>query len=510
MKKPAEPAAFTLPAWAACKTLTQRLLSVGLLGVGLLSSAAVLAQTPTSQPPANDPANDIATKPETAARPAFKPLRYDEDWSALRDPQQRRAALDALKYIPLGRHANWYVSLGGEIRPYYENFQNEDWGAEPTDTNGFLLQRYMLHADVHLGAHLRFFGQLKSGLEVGRKGGPRPTDEDKLDVHQGFVEVAGRLGEAATWQLRIGRQELSFGSGRLVSTREGPNVRQSFDGARLTWRTKQWTVDGFATKPAQTRPGFYDDAANAAQSFWGVYVTRPLARLPHHGHVDLYYFGLDKRSARFAQGAGRERRQTLGTRWWNARAPLTYNLEFVYQFGQFDAARNADIRAWTVASDLGYRWQAASWQPRLGLRSNVTSGDSDPTDAKLGTFNPLFPKGAYFGQLSPVGPRNHRDLHPNLELTFPREITLTLDWVFYWRHSLRDAVYDIPGNLQRSGQHSRARFIGQQPGLELNWPLDHHTTISFSYAHFLVGRFLQETPPGQNIRYLAGWLTYKF
>jgi len=42
--------------------------------------------------------------------------------------------------------------------------------------NKYLLQRYMLHTDVHLGSRFRFFGQLKSGIEVNRVSGPRPAD----------------------------------------------------------------------------------------------------------------------------------------------------------------------------------------------------------------------------------------------------------------------------------------------------------------------------------------------
>ena len=32
---------------------------------------------------------------------------------------------------------------------------------------------------------------------------------------------------------RVGRQELEYGSGRLIDVREGPNVRLSFDGFKV-------------------------------------------------------------------------------------------------------------------------------------------------------------------------------------------------------------------------------------------------------------------------------------
>src|SRR5258708_2188897 len=90
---------------------------------------------------------------------------------------------------------------------------------------------YMLHSDWHLGPHFRAFVQLKSGLESSRAGGPRPIDEKKLDFEAAFFEA--RTSGKNWIALRVGRQELNYGSGRLISVREGPNVRQSFDGFKV-------------------------------------------------------------------------------------------------------------------------------------------------------------------------------------------------------------------------------------------------------------------------------------
>jgi len=459
------------------------------------------AQTPQQQSSASQNAEP--------PRPDYKQLRYDEDWSFLRDHSQRTDYLDAIKYIPLGHRESWYLTLGGEARPYYEWFKNEDWGAAPEDHNGFLLQRYMFHADLHLGKSFRLFGQLKSGLENGRNGGPRPPDEDKLDLHQAFADLTLQSHKNRSIVLRLGRQEMSFGSQRLIATREGPNVRVSFDGVRLQLKEAKWKIDAFVTKPVRTNPGYFDDSANHAQTFWGLYAVRPLSILPFKGHIDLYYLGLDKKQALFDQGAGRESRHSIGTRLWSSGEAFDYNLEFVYQFGVFRSVKKGDIRAWTVASDIGYTFRLPL-KPRLGLKANVTSGDKDPNNPDLQTFNPLFPKGNYFGQLTPVGPLNHRDLHPDLQLTLLKNVSVIADWVFYWRQSTRDAVYGIAGNIQRTGQLSQASFVGHQPGIEVNIQADRHTTFSFDVAKFVAGRFLHETPPGKNTTYFAAWVTYKF
>jgi len=367
----------------------------------------------------------------------------------------------------------------------------------------------MLHADVHLGKNFRLFGQLKIGLENGRSGGPRPPDLDKLDVHQAFADFTFESGKNRSIILRLGRQEMSFGSQRLISTREGPNVRESFDGIRLLVKESGWKIDAFATKPVETNQGAFDDSTEHGETFWGVYVVRPLSILPLNGSIDLYYLGLDKKHARFDQGPGRESRHSIGARLWNSGEAVDYNVELIYQFGVFHGIQKGDIRAWSLASDFGYTF-GLPLKPRLGFKANVTSGDNDPNAPDLETFNPLFPKGNYFGQLTPVGPLNHRDLHPDLRLTLFKNVSLVADWVFYWRQSTRDAVYGIPGNIQRTGQLSRARFVGHQPGIEVAVQADRHTTFSFDIAKFMAGPFLHETPPGENTTYFAAWVTYKF
>src|ERR1700685_3568545 len=114
--------------------------------------------------------------------------------------------------------------------------------------NTFFLERYMLHTDWHLGGHFRAFVQLKSGLNSFRQGGPRPIDEKKLDFQAAFLQF-GTVVDQNSVEVRMGRQELEYGSGRLIDVREGPNVRLSFDGFMVKSKVDRWLVDGFAFRP---------------------------------------------------------------------------------------------------------------------------------------------------------------------------------------------------------------------------------------------------------------------
>jgi hypothetical protein len=246
------------------------------------------------------------------------------------------------------------------------------------------LHRALLHADVRIGKHVRAFVQLGYFEQSGRGLRPSPTDVDRLDITQAFLDVNRSLaGGVAT--LRAGRQELSFGSSRLVSVREGPNTRRSFDGGRAFWTDGDYRADAFYVRPVAISRGTFDNRADDREAFGGVYLTGPVpgsAAL----RADLYYFRYERDRAAFAIGVADERRHNVGLRLFGTYGGFDWDAEAVGQIGQFG---RQDIRAWTVATDIGYTFQTARLRPRLGLKLDVASGDSDPADGQLGTFNAL-------------------------------------------------------------------------------------------------------------------------
>ena len=130
--------------------------------------------------------------------------------------------------------------------------------------------------------------------------------------------------------------------------------------------------------------------------------------------------------------------------------------------------------------------------------------------AGLQTFNALFPKGAYFNEASLIGPANFFDVHPSLTLQLTERVRLTLDWAFFWRYSLRDGIYGNAVNLVRSGQGSRARYVGSAPTVEAEWEADRHVTLTVDYTHFFAGPFLRQSGSGKEVDFVATWVTYRF
>jgi alginate export protein len=438
----------------------------------------------------------------------YKLLREDEDWSFLRDPALRQDFWDPVKYIPLRNGADdWYLTIGGEAREVWEQIGNDNWGQSPF-MNGYFNERYMPYFDFHYGRHFRSFVELKSGLNSFRDGGPRPIDEKKLDFQAAFFE-AGTSGEKNWIKLRAGRQELEYGSGRLIDVREGPNVRLSFDGFLVKSKLGTWKIDGFAVRPDLDNQGFFDNAPNHAIEFWGVYATRPLTKSVL---LDAYYLGIDRQEATYYRGTAHEVSHSIGARLWRPVAETKPGWDFDYEgLWQFGTFGSGNIRAWTLASDTGYRFTTAYLKPRLGVKADISSGDN-PSSSTLGTFYPLFPKGNYFGVLATTGPGplNFMDIHPQVLLDASHGVSVSVDWIFQWRESLLDGVYSVPGSLIRAPGNSQARFVGNRPGTEVRWQANRHLWFQADYGIFYAGKFLKETQPGRNLNYWALWAGYKF
>jgi hypothetical protein len=443
----------------------------------------------------------------------YQLLPSDEDWSFLRDPALRQDFWDPIKYIRLRNHRDdWYLSVGGEVREAFERIGNDNWGQQPIQ-NAFFLQRYMAHVDVHYGRHVRSFVQLKSGIETFRQGGPRPIDEKRLDFEAGFVDMC--TGGEKDWiAFRLGRQELNYGSGRLVSVREGPNVRQSFDGFKIMSKEGAWHIDGFAVRPDFDNFGYFNNNPDSQTGFWGIYSTRPIRR---NVSMDLYYLGINTNQTTYQRGTANELRHTLGARLWRPIAQMAdgwdFDYETIWQFGSFGSV---NICAWGIATETAYRLPTLPLKPRFSLRVDTTSGDNPRTNT-LGTFNALFPVGNYFGILQDTGPGpiNFIDVQPRIETVFPHNVSVMTVLLLYWRESLHDGVYGIPGPpfpglLLRASGNSLARFVGYQPGVEVRWQIDRHAYLQSDYGIFYAGPFLRQTMPGKNLNYLSFWAGYKF
>jgi hypothetical protein len=422
-----------------------------------------------------------------AAAQNFKLLRYDENYEFLKDSTKN--FYKNLKFVPLNTEKNSYLSFGGEARYEYVDFNNEDWGRLNIGHNNFLLQRYDLHADIHLGETFRIFAQLRSALQDGRINGPRGIDEDQLNIQNLFLDVNLYQKKDKKLTVRVGRQELDYGSGRLISVREGPNARLYFTGGKIMYSSSRFSIDGFAVMADTIYKGVFDNKMSKQLNLWGVYSK---IIFPKAGNLDFYYLGIQKKESLFEEGIAPEKRHTIGTRLWKYGGGFIYNLEAAYQFGSFGSG---NISAWTASADVGYLFENIKFKPTINLRNDYISGDQNQGDGNLQTFNPLYPKGGYFGFSPQVGPVNLIDIHPYATLDLLPELKMQVDVVFNWRYSLQDGVYRPSGTLNLPGSASDKRYIGTAYLANFSYSVSKYISVVSGIQYFKTGAFIDDIIP---------------
>jgi hypothetical protein len=464
----------------------------------LLLSLQLLGQP--SARPNQKPNGEETEKSQLQSRPpAFQNVRYEEDWSVLAD--QSTIGLDRIKHIPLNDSGSVFFSLGGQLRLRSESWWNFGFGGPGNRNDTFGLSRVRLHGDLHIGPHLRFFVEGKSSLSTSRElpGGRRILDVDTADFQNVLLEVNLPF-ESGEVKARLGRQELQFGKQRLVSPLDWSNTRRSWDGARGVVKTGGWQVDGFWSRFVQIKKYDLNCSPCSGIKFYGVYGTKNASQ--EFPGLDLYWLGYDRTDARFGGLESNEKRQTIGGRLGGdlGSGNGDFDLESAYQFGDFG---DQNISALMFTGLLGYTFKES--RLALGLHSafDYASGDGDPTDDKLGTFNQLFPLGhAYLGFADVVGRQNIIDWSLGLAFIPYPKWKVRLDLHNFWRANRGDALYNPGGAVVRPPIFGADRRVGSEIDLTAGFIIDRHWNLGGGYSRFFAGPFISQTGPSKDASFL--------
>jgi len=445
-------------------------------------------------------ANTIASAEEPPARPGYQNLRFEEDWTAFSaDDVASKDFFDPIKNIQIGDRTQ--LSVGGELRTRLEFWENFGFAGGNDDVN--LQFRSFVHTDWHFGDHARVFlqGRFSTMTDRDLPGGRRAAlDVDEGDLWNAFLELKFKPNDK-TYLVRGGRMELQYGSQRLISPLDWSNNRRIFEGAlfRVADKDDQWQLDAFWTRPVVIDKYDFNEGADG-RDFAGVYFTKkglgPIG-------VDAYLLYSEK-------VAMNDERFTWGSRVFGAfDNGISFDTEAAFQHGD---AGSLDVFAWMLAAEGTYTFSENKYTPWLAFGFDYASGDDNPNDGDLGTFDQLYPLGhAYFGYIDAVGRQNIIDLHGTAGMKFPtkRPTSLKLDLHHFWLANEDDALYNAGGGVVRAGGVNE-RNVGTEIDLTTNVNINAHTKFGAGYGVFIPDDFIDTTGPSRTTHFLYSQLQFTF
>jgi hypothetical protein len=459
-----------------------------------IGAQAVRAQQGGAESKA-DAAPQKSTSDAPLAGPKYLNLRYDEDFSYLDggEGSYEPDFFDPIKNIHLG--PDWRLSLGGEFRYRMEAETNKAFGATEPAQDTFHLFRYMVHADLKYKDSFRIFAQGVAAFDEERDLALRGIDENRWDVQQLFFDVRVP-GTGCPLTLRVGRQELQYGKQRLVSPLDWADVRRRFDAVKLFVRGDTWDADLWYAKPVLVQRK-QRDRFNEDFDFYGAYVT--YKGIERHG-LDLYAFAIDDTGFPMNPNgkAGDRDIYTLGTRFWGKTARLDYEAEISAQWGHW---AGDTVKAWSWSVDGGYTFEDVAFEPRLGAGFDYASGDNDPFDSTVGTFNQHFPLGhAFLGYLDLIGRQNVTAANINLSgWPVAKKVKAAVAYHMFWLTENEDALYNAGGAaVRRDPFGASGTEVGHEVDLTVAWKLDRHSNLLFGYSHFWDSDLIRQTGMSEN------------
>jgi hypothetical protein len=487
-----------------------------LLGATALLALPAAAQTvsPSEAGGTRNPATPtVASYPaaaagDGAAAGGYNLSRWAEDWRALCDPAKRDDPVDALKCVKLDADGDLYVTLSGEARLRVNHTTNpglRDRRAQRQD-----IRRLVAGADVHLGEHLRLFGEVAhggiSGVELGE---PAATLRNDVVFQQAFVEAKARVGHVDLGA-RYGRQEFTDGPNLLVSQRDNNTIRYTLNGWRAWARTPAMRIDAFDLKPTQYGDlGTDDDVIDPARRFSGVTLGFVLPKTWLGGsklYVDPFFWRRRNSVGTWGGRIGPATRYYLGARLWGEAGPLTIDWSANRQWGEFIDQR---VDAWQVFLAQTWRLGGDAQAPRVGIHADYASGGGGYGDGRLRNAYAPFGNNIYYSYALFLTPSNLIAVAPNLTVSPTKAVRVTGEYQLAWRDATDDAVYRANGQPFAGTQNVRAAKIGDVARLQLQWTITPRLSFTGRYEHLFAGPSLTGAGYADS-DFLAGWLSFRF
>jgi hypothetical protein len=378
-----------------------------------------------------------------------------------------------------------WLTLKGQIRGRFE----VPWGVGyKSGSHDFdYANRLRLDLGVNLGKYARAFAEMQDSRLFGYDQGAKPaSSHNPVDLRQAWVEL-GKL-EGGRVRLRVGRQEMRYADGWLVSAADWGNNARVFDGTVLSANVFGFTADGFAATVVQA-DGARVDRRKPAEHLYGTdwqhkklipgstFEAFMMAKTNQFVTGEL---GVKGDAATYA-GGGR----TVGKLPYD----MDYSAMLVREWGFYGTDT---ISAWGSSSMLGWTMSEKGWKPRLSAEAMFASGDGNAKDGSRGTFDQMYAGLHYFtGTADRIGWRNVRNLRAGVNFSPTKRLKVICNVHDYALMTVKDGLYNTSGGKDYSYPNAPSRHVGLETDAYFTYQVSAATLIGAGFGHMLPGGYLK-------------------
>jgi hypothetical protein len=145
------------------------------------------------------------------------------------------------------------------------------------------------------------------------------------------------------------------------------------------------------------------------------------------------------------------------------------------------------IRAWATGVVIGQTLGSSTVRPRISLQFDAASGDKNPADNQLNTFNPLFPSGYYFTIAGYTTYANLVHLKAGFSMNPVANVKVNFAIGVEWRATVADAIYTLPDVPVLDTAGRGGRYVGTYGQFRAECGLTPHIALAVEAVHFSAG-----------------------
>lgn len=474
----------------------------------LCGALTIICATPAAAQSRNTRNYPADAQGDGATVKGYNLSRWAEDWQSYRDPTKRDDVLDRLKYIPLDTNGDIYLTLSGEARLRMNLTSNPQLVEGPEQRQDIL--RLVGGADLHIGEHLRFYGEIAHGQLTGKNvGTPSGSLRNNFVRQQYFAEVKGSVG-AADLGLRYGRQEFTDGPNLLISQRDNNTIRFVLNGARAWVRTPTMRATLFDFETTDLgNGGLGDDVPDKNRRFTGVSAGFVLPKHWLGGsnlYFDPFFWRRRNRVGTWGGVIAPAERYYAGARLWGKVGPVALDWTLVHQYGQFN---DRPIRAWQAFAAQTVDLGPSKTAPRIGIHADYGSGGGGYDGGTLRNAYAPFGNNIYFSYGLFLTATNLIAIAPNFSFQPIKGVRASLEYQYSWRDDERDAVYRANYTPYVGTQRVAGKAVAQLARAQIVYSISPRLTLT-TRAEYLKAEAVLKRAGYSNSAFLATWLSFRF